>query len=63
MGMGLIGLVKDCPETLALACFSFAAAVFVGGLTGYHAYLIATNQVSFSFIYQSIQMNCSEENS
>ncbi|XP_016433032.1 putative protein S-acyltransferase 6 [Nicotiana tabacum] len=47
MGMGLIGLVKDCPETLALACFSFAAAVFVGGLTGYHAYLIATNQAAY----------------
>ncbi|XP_019251243.1 PREDICTED: probable protein S-acyltransferase 6, partial [Nicotiana attenuata] len=46
-GMGLIGLVKDCPETLALTCFSFAAAIFVGGLTSYHVYLIATNQTAY----------------
>ncbi|XP_075080097.1 putative protein S-acyltransferase 6 [Nicotiana tabacum] len=45
-GMGFIGLVKDCPETLALTCFSFAAAFFVGGLTAYHVYLIATNQTA-----------------
>ncbi|KAJ8568521.1 hypothetical protein K7X08_028054 [Anisodus acutangulus] len=46
-GMGLIDLVRDCPETLALACFSFVAALFVGGLTCYHMYLIATNQTGY----------------
>ncbi|KAK4369414.1 hypothetical protein RND71_013206 [Anisodus tanguticus] len=46
-GMGLIDLVRDCPETLALACFSFVAALFVGGLTCYHMYLMATNQTGY----------------
>ncbi|XP_055823209.1 probable protein S-acyltransferase 6 [Solanum dulcamara] len=46
-GNGLIGLVRDCPETLTLACFSFVAACFVGGLTCYHVYLIATNQTAY----------------
>ncbi|XP_060190385.1 probable protein S-acyltransferase 6 [Lycium barbarum] len=46
-GMGLIGLVRDCPETLVLACFSFASSCFVSGLTCYHVYLIATNQTAY----------------
>ncbi|XP_049353062.1 probable protein S-acyltransferase 6 [Solanum verrucosum] len=46
-GNGLIGLVRDCPETLVLACFSFVAACFVGGLACYHVYLIATNQTAY----------------
>lgn len=44
-GNGLINLVRDFPETLALACFGFVCACFVGGLTCYHVYLIVTNQV------------------
>ncbi|XP_004243839.1 probable protein S-acyltransferase 3 [Solanum lycopersicum] len=46
-GNGLIGLVRDCPETLVLACFSFVGACFVGGLACYHFYLIATNQTAY----------------
>ncbi|KAH0656179.1 hypothetical protein KY285_031061 [Solanum tuberosum] len=46
-GNGLIGLVRDCPETLVLACFSFVAACFVGGLACYHVFLIATNQTAY----------------
>lgn len=57
-GNGLIGLVRDCPETLVLACFSFVGACFVGGLACYHFYLIATNQVGFNFTYINIKMYC-----
>ncbi|MCD7468536.1 hypothetical protein HAX54_006871 [Datura stramonium] len=43
----LMGLIGDCPETLALACFSLVAACFVDGLTCYHVYLIAVNQTAY----------------
>lgn len=43
--IGLLGLLKNCPETVALASFSFAAIGFLGCLASYHVYLIAINQV------------------
>ncbi|XP_044502869.1 probable protein S-acyltransferase 7 [Mangifera indica] len=44
---GLLWMPKDCPEFLALICFSFAAICFLGGLAIYHMYLTATNQTAY----------------
>ncbi|KAK3184374.1 hypothetical protein Dsin_031660 [Dipteronia sinensis] len=45
--IGFIGLLKNCPETLALVSFSFAATCFLGGLAVFHVYLIAMNQTAY----------------
>ncbi|KAK2649740.1 hypothetical protein Ddye_017229 [Dipteronia dyeriana] len=45
--IGFIGLLKTCPETLALVSFSFAATCFLGGLAFFHVYLIAMNQTAY----------------
>ncbi|TXG55368.1 hypothetical protein EZV62_020624 [Acer yangbiense] len=45
--IGFIGLLKNCPETLALVSFSFAATCFLGGLAVFHVYLIAMNQTGY----------------
>jgi hypothetical protein len=44
-GTGFLGMFKNCPETVALVSFSFAAIGFLGGLAIYHVYLTAINQV------------------
>ncbi|KAF5741435.1 hypothetical protein HS088_TW10G00432 [Tripterygium wilfordii] len=44
---GLLGMLKECPETLALVCFNFAAIWFLGGLAIYHTYLIVINQTAY----------------
>ncbi|CAM8957450.1 unnamed protein product [Rhodiola kirilowii] len=46
-GTGFIGLIKNWPETMALATFSFAAAWFSLGLSGLHLYLVAINQTGY----------------
>ncbi|XP_062104670.1 probable protein S-acyltransferase 5 [Humulus lupulus] len=46
-GSNLFGLVRNCPETLALVLFSFAAILFLTGLAIYHLYLISTNQTAY----------------
>ncbi|XP_061336659.1 probable protein S-acyltransferase 1 [Gastrolobium bilobum] len=46
-GDGFLGLVKTCPETLALAAFGFIAIVFLGTLAIYHVYLIAINETAY----------------
>ncbi|XP_021293072.1 LOW QUALITY PROTEIN: probable protein S-acyltransferase 6 [Herrania umbratica] len=46
-GTGLFGMLRNCPETLALTVFSFAAIWFLGGLSIFHSYLIATNQTAY----------------
>ncbi|KAF8409570.1 hypothetical protein HHK36_005648 [Tetracentron sinense] len=46
-GTGLFGVVRNCPETLALASFSFAAIWFLGGLASFHVYLITLNQTAY----------------
>ncbi|EXC01254.1 putative S-acyltransferase [Morus notabilis] len=46
-GTNLLGLLKNCPETLALALFSLAAALFLGGLVLFHVHLIVTNQTAY----------------
>ncbi|KAL7185796.1 hypothetical protein ACSBR2_027707 [Camellia fascicularis] len=46
-GTGLLGLLRNCPETVALASFSFAAIWFLGCLASYHVYLIAINQTFY----------------
>ncbi|OMO93705.1 hypothetical protein CCACVL1_06373 [Corchorus capsularis] len=55
-GIGLFGMLRNCPETLALTLFSFAAIWFLGGLVMFHSYLIAVNQTAyenFRYRYQS----------
>ncbi|XP_015577875.1 probable protein S-acyltransferase 1 [Ricinus communis] len=47
IGSGLIGMLMNCPETLALVLFSFAAIWFLGGLAIFHVYLIAINQTAY----------------
>lgn len=44
-GTGLMGLLRNCPETLALVLFGVAAIGFLGGLALFHVYLTAKNQV------------------
>ncbi|KAJ1389234.1 Palmitoyltransferase, DHHC domain [Sesbania bispinosa] len=44
---GFLGMVKTCPETLALAAFGLTAIGFLGPLTIYHAYLIAVNETTY----------------
>ncbi|KAK2980700.1 hypothetical protein RJ640_011320 [Escallonia rubra] len=46
-GTGIFSMLRNRPEILALASFSSAAIAFLAGLTGYHAYLIATNQTAY----------------
>ncbi|KAM7276953.1 hypothetical protein ACFE04_018819 [Oxalis oulophora] len=46
-GSGFLGMLGKCPETVALASFSFIASWFLGGLTTYHTYLVAVNQTAF----------------
>ncbi|KAH6785647.1 hypothetical protein C2S51_038102 [Perilla frutescens var. frutescens] len=49
---GLIGMLRNCPETLALASFTFVAAWILGGLTSYNLYLVALNQTSYENFHQ-----------
>ncbi|KAL5794088.1 hypothetical protein ACOSP7_002682 [Xanthoceras sorbifolium] len=51
-GIGFIGMLKNCPETLALVSFSFAATCFLGGLAVFHVYLIAMNQTAYETFRQ-----------
>ncbi|KAL1298896.1 hypothetical protein AAHE18_18G066000 [Arachis hypogaea] len=44
---GFIGMVKTCPETLALTALAFNAIGFLGALAIYHVYLIAINQTAY----------------
>ncbi|KAF9589260.1 hypothetical protein IFM89_022178 [Coptis chinensis] len=44
---GLFKTLGNCPETLALASFSFVAMWFLGGLVSFHTYLIMQNQTAY----------------
>ncbi|KAI8551946.1 hypothetical protein RHMOL_Rhmol06G0226400 [Rhododendron molle] len=44
---GLLGLLRNCPETVALASFSFVAIGLLGCLASYQVYLIAINQTFY----------------
>ncbi|KAF4382655.1 hypothetical protein F8388_015483 [Cannabis sativa] len=46
-GSNLFGLVRICPETLALVLFTVAAIMFLTGLAIFHLYLISTNQTAY----------------
>ncbi|XP_057954019.1 probable protein S-acyltransferase 1 [Malania oleifera] len=46
-GIGLSGVLRNCPESLALASFSFAVVGLLGCLVTFHVYLIAVNQTAY----------------
>ncbi|KAF9669527.1 hypothetical protein SADUNF_Sadunf14G0116800 [Salix dunnii] len=52
-GTGLLGMLKNCPETLALVSFSFPTIFFLGGLTILHVFLLARNQTGYENFRQS----------
>ncbi|CAK7348975.1 unnamed protein product [Dovyalis caffra] len=51
-GTGLLGMLKNCPETLALVSFSFATIWFLGSLTIFHVFLLARNQTGYESFRQ-----------
>ncbi|XP_030928408.1 probable protein S-acyltransferase 6 [Quercus lobata] len=52
-GTGLFGLLKNCPETVALILFGAISIGFLGGLVLFHVYLTTKNQTAYENFRQS----------
>jgi palmitoyltransferase ZDHHC9/14/18 len=46
-GASLAAALRDSPAALACMAFTFLGVWFVGGLSGFHSYLVSTNQTTY----------------
>jgi len=46
-GAGITAALARCPAAIALMVYAFLAIWFVGGLSGFHCYLVSTNQTTY----------------